>query len=153
MAPPKNIDRFEFFLEKATEIGIQEITPLICQRSERREVKTARLEKVLVAAMKQSLKTWLPKINDAIPFDKFISGCSSDGRLICSQQASGHLMDLARGKQDVLLLIGPEGDFTDQEMSLAEKSGFIKASLGRSRLRTETAGIVACSVVSLLHQE
>lgn len=148
MAPPKNIDRFEWFLEKVTEIGIDEITPVICNRSERREVKTERLTKVVVAAMKQSLKAYLPKLNSALPFEKFLSA-SGAHRFICIQDSTDSLAGIYQKSQDVLLLVGPEGDFTESEITKAVEAGFGKVNLGSSRLRTETAGVVACTIVSL----
>ncbi len=150
IAPTKNIDRFEWFLEKATEIGIDEITPLICQRSERREIKTERLNKVLLSAMKQSLKAYLPKLNAAVSFEKFISGSLSGKKFICSMNTEAHLKSVLEKNSRTIILIGPEGDFTEQEIASATKNEFNSVSLGESRLRTETAGVVACSVVSLL---
>jgi 16S rRNA (uracil1498-N3)-methyltransferase len=154
IAPTKNIDRFEWFLEKATEIGIDEITPLICQRSERREVKTERLNKVIVSAMKQSLKAYLPKLNNALLFSSFISGEASGDKFICTCEApaSAHLKNIYKAKASAFILIGPEGDFTAEEISDAGKNSFKEVSLGESRLRTETAGIVASHTVSLLNQ-
>jgi 16S rRNA (uracil1498-N3)-methyltransferase len=153
IAPTKNIDRFEWFLEKATEIEVDEITPLICQRSERREVKAERLNKVIVAAMKQSLKAYLPYLNHASPFEDFITLHHSAQKFICSCDAPGNslLKNKLQSGGEVLILIGPEGDFTPDEILKAEKYGFTQVSLGESRLRTETAGIVACHTVSLLN--
>ena len=154
IAPTKNTDRFEWFLEKATEIGIEEITPLICEHSERREVKPDRLNKVIVSAMKQSVKCFVPKLTEAQPFNAFVSQNYDCQKLICSVDALKTLLmkDLYVTKKDVLLLIGPEGDFSPNEIALAEKSNFKKVSLGDSRLRTETAGIVACHSIALLNQ-
>jgi 16S rRNA (uracil1498-N3)-methyltransferase len=153
IAPTKNIDRFEWFLEKATEIGIDEITPIICQRSERKEIKKERLNKVVVSAMKQSLKGYLPKLNDAIPFDSFIKHNNASQSFICSCEAPANslLKYLYHKEKDALVLIGPEGDFTPAEVTTALQNNFRLASLGQSRLRTETAGIVACNIVSLLN--
>jgi 16S rRNA (uracil1498-N3)-methyltransferase len=151
IAPTKNIDRFEWFLEKATEIGINEITPLICQRSERKNVKTERLNKVLLAAMKQSLRTWLPKMNEAISLENFFNVPVEGDKFICVQEGSRHLNKQVHPSSDVTLLIGPEGDFTDIEKRTAEKNNFLPASLGDGRLRTETAGVVGCTIVSLLN--
>ncbi len=152
IAPTKNIERFEWFLEKATEIGIDEITPVICQRSERKIVKSERLNKVLLSAMKQSLKTYLPKLNEPVSFEKFITGTSSPEKYICLMNATDHLKNKISTGSDTLLLIGPEGDFTEKEILLSAQNHFIPVNLGQSRLRTETAGIVTCSVVSLLNQ-
>lgn len=152
IAPTKNIDRYEWFLEKATEIGIDEITPVICQRSERRVLKTERLNKVLLSAMKQSLKTYLPKLNEPVALDKFISGNTTEHKYICLMNAENHLKNKLITSENSLVLIGPEGDFTETEIALTRQHNFIPVSLGKSRLRTETAGIVAASVVSLLNQ-
>jgi 16S rRNA (uracil1498-N3)-methyltransferase len=153
IAPTKNIDRLEWFLEKATEIGIDEITPIICQRSERKEVKTERLNKVIVSAMKQSLKAYLPKLNNVVPFPDFVKSNQSAQRFICTCEAPAnfHLKNVYQGEKTALILIGPEGDFTADEISLAVKNNFKEVSLGTSRLRTETAGIVACNILSLLN--
>lgn len=152
IAPTKNIDRLEWFLEKATEIGIDEITPVICQRSERRVLKTERLNKVLLSAMKQSLKTYLPKLNEPVALDKFISENTTEHKYICLMNAEDHLKNKLISSENSLVLIGPEGDFTETEIALARQHNFIPVSLGKSRLRTETAGIVAASIVSLLNQ-
>ncbi len=152
IAPTKNIDRLEWFLEKATEIGIDEITPVICQRSERRVLKTERLNKVLLSAMKQSLKTYLPKLNEPVALDKFIAGNTTEQKYICLMNAEGHLKNKLITSTNTLVLIGPEGDFTETEILLSHRNNFIPVSLGKSRLRTETAGIVAASIVSLLNQ-
>src|SRR4051812_10709348 len=151
IAPTKSIDRLEWFLEKATEIGIDEITPLICERSERKEVKPDRLNKVLVAAMKQSLKAWLPTLNPAIRYKHFIAQLQTSGRkpqtFICSCDAplTALLKNIYKPHSETLLLIGPEGDFSNEELEVANKSGFESVSLGESRLRTETAGVVVCT--------
>ena len=154
IAPTKNSDRFEWFLEKATEIGVDEITPLICEHSERRVIKDERLNKVLLAAMKQSGRCYLPKLNEAAPFSKFISQPFSNRKFICSTDTDKNrlLKNLYLTEKDALILIGPEGDFSKNELDLAVKNKFEMASLGESRLRTETAGIVACHTISLLNQ-
>jgi len=150
IAPTKNIDRFEWFLEKSTEIGIDEITPVICHRSERREVKPDRLKKVILSAMKQSLKTYLPVLHPAIPFEKFVAANYDGQKFVCSMEGELHLKNNLQ-KNSSIILIGPEGDFTGTELLLAKDHRYSCVSLGESRLRTETAGIVACTVVSLLH--
>jgi 16S rRNA (uracil1498-N3)-methyltransferase len=152
IAPTKNTDRFEWFLEKATEIGIDEVTPVFCQHSERKVLKTERLNKVLLSAMKQSLKTYLPRLNEPVALDKFLSTAGSPNKLICSLNASDHLKNNLVTGGSYLVLIGPEGDFSDHEISLSQKNNFKPVSLGPGRLRTETAGIVACSIVSLSGQ-
>lgn len=152
IAPTKQIDRIEWLVEKATEIGITEITPLLCHHSERREVKTERLLKVAVSAMKQSLKAWHPAINPMVRFDRFLDASRGDSGFIAHCQA-GEKKWLDRplfGKDPIVILIGPEGDFSEAEIQLARESGFREITLGNSRLRTETAGIVAVQTVAWL---
>lgn len=152
IAPTKNMDRMEWFLEKVTEIGVNEITPVICERSERRDLRTDRLERVVVAAMKQSLKSFLPVINDPLPFSKWISTVQSGFRGIahCMPGEKISLWDINR-IDEVCLAIGPEGDFTEAEVGLALKSGFTGLDLGTSRLRTETAGVVAVHGIQMMN--
>jgi 16S rRNA (uracil1498-N3)-methyltransferase len=154
IAPTKNIERFEWFLEKATEIGIDEITPLVCEHSERRIVKQQRLEKVLVAAMKQSLKCWLPTLNEPAEFSSFVANGFPGQKFIawCETGLESELHAVYRKGSDALILVGPEGDFSKTETDLAVKSGFTPVSLGESRLRTETAGIVACHTIEVLNK-
>jgi 16S rRNA (uracil1498-N3)-methyltransferase len=154
IAPTKNIDRFEWFLEKATEIGIDEITPLICEHSERESVKMPRLEKVLVAAMKQSLKAWLPKLNEPVKFRDLITQDFSGGKYMayCETGSESELHNCYLKGSPALVLVGPEGDFSKSEAELAGRAGFTPVSLGPSRLRTETAGIVVCETVGLLNR-
>ncbi len=153
IAPTKNIDRFEWFLEKTTEIGIDEVTPLLCEHSERRQIRPDRLEKILVAAMKQSLKARLPKLNVLTLFEEFISQNIAQQRFIAylDEGKNPHLKEICRAEQSVIILIGPEGDFSQQEIQTALDQGFAGVSLGESRLRTETAGIVACHIVNLIN--
>ncbi|MEI6682280.1 MAG: 16S rRNA (uracil(1498)-N(3))-methyltransferase [Bacteroidota bacterium] len=154
MAPTKNIERFEWFLEKATEIGIDEITPLICDHSERKIVKPERLEKVLVAAMKQSLKSWLPRLNEPVSYRDFIARDFTGQKLIawCETGLESELHELYRKGSAVLVLVGPEGDFSKAEVDLSIGAGYIPVSLGESRLRTETAGLVACNTIALMNR-
>ena len=153
IAPTKNISRLEWFLEKATEIGIGEITPLICQRSERRKLRLDRLEKVLITAMKQSLKSYLPKLNEPMPFQKILQHIPSTTLKFIAQGGENcALKDNYQSNKDVLILIGPEGDFTKEELNSAFQNGFQGVHLGKSRLRTETAGIVACHTINFLNQ-
>ena len=154
IAPTRNIERFEWFLEKATEIGIDEITPLICEHSERKTVKLQRLEKVIVSAMKQSLKFWLPRLNEPTTFRDFISGGFTGQKFIawCETGNESELHNIYQKGSDVLIMVGPEGDFSKTEMELAMKSGFVPVSLGESRLRTETAGIVACHTIEMINK-
>jgi 16S rRNA (uracil1498-N3)-methyltransferase len=151
IAPTKNIDRFEWFLEKATEIGISEITPLICSRSERTTIKPARLEKILVSAMKQSMNVWLPTLNEAEKYNGFLRK-SVDGQRFIASCISGKeemLWSYLQPSGNVTILIGPEGDFSPEELNEAVSSGFVPVSLGPSRYRTETAGVVACHTVRM----
>lgn len=151
IAPTKNIDRFEWFLEKATEIGIDEITPLLASHSERKTVNLERLEKILVSAMKQSLIAYLPKLNNLTTFKELIVNNKTKNKYIayCDEIQKTHLKDLVTKGKDTLILIGPEGDFSPDEIKLAVENGFEVVSLGTARLRTETAGIVACHIVNL----
>ncbi|QLG46662.1 16S rRNA (uracil(1498)-N(3))-methyltransferase [Costertonia aggregata] len=153
VAPTKNNDRFEWFLEKATEIGVNEITPIICERSERKVIKKERLEKVMQSAMKQSLRAYLPKLNDAIPMTDFLAK-EHNGLLFIAHCEEEEKMDLKRrvaADKDVTILIGPEGDFSVPEIKSAYENGFWPVSLGESRLRTETAALVACTTVNIIN--
>lgn len=154
VAPTKNIDRYEWFLEKATEIGLDEKTPLLCEHSERKVIKPERLEKILVSAMKQSVKAYLPKLNSMTSFDKFILQNRPGQKFIahCHVADLQHLKDKASKGSDVTILIGPEGDFSLTEVSSAKDAGFTEISLGKSRLRTETAGVAACHIVNLANE-
>jgi 16S rRNA (uracil1498-N3)-methyltransferase len=154
IAPTKNANRFEWFLEKATEIGIDEITPLLCERSERKTVKPDRLEKILVSAMKQSVKSWLPKLNPSISLNEFLQVNEGSQKFIahCNEGKKVHLKEEIKKGENVTLLIGPEGDFSPEEVEKARSAGFREISLGPSRLRTETAGIVACHIVNLVNE-
>jgi len=153
VAPTKNINRFEWFLEKATEIGIDKITPVICEHSERRIINPERLNKVIIAAMKQSFKAYLPVLNPAIFLKDFISEKNNSEKYIayCSDNYRDNLKDLYNKQKDAVILIGPEGDFSEQEVSLAINYGFKPISLGAERLRTETAALVACHTVNLIN--
>ena len=150
IAPTKANDRFEWFLEKATEIGIDEITPLLCDHSERRRIKAERYEKVLQAAMKQSLKYTLPILNPMVSFSDLMEMDVKSKKMIahCEDDTKEKLSKTVNG--DNLILIGPEGDFSIDEIKKAIKHQFIPISLSQARLRTETAGIVACHTVNLM---
>ena len=153
VAPTKNIERFEWFLEKATEIGIDEITPVICDHSERKVLKYHRLEKIIQSAMKQSLRPFLPKLNEAVKLKDFLEQDPGGLKFIAHCQ-EGEKVDLKRRvapDKDILVLIGPEGDFSEAEIDLAEEKGFWPVSLGDYRLRTETAAILACSTVRFIN--
>lgn len=154
MAPTKNMDRNEWFAEKATEIGFDELTFLNCRFSERKVIKTERIEKILVSAIKQSLKAQLPRLNEMIDFDTFISQEFSEQKFIahCYEGEKPLLKDSLRKGEDALILIGPEGDFSEEEVEKAVQKGFIPISLGKSRLRTETAALVACHTMNLINQ-
>ena len=154
IAPTKNMDRLEWFVEKATEIGIDEITPIICRFSERKMVKAERLEKIIVSAAKQSVKAYFPKLNPQCTFDELIKNHQATQKFIahCYDSEKIQLKTEIIPTKDVLVLIGPEGDFSKEEVDKAIKNGYIPVSLGESRLRTETAGVVACHTVSLMNQ-
>lgn len=154
IAPTKNNDRLEWFLEKATEIGISEITPLLCRFSERKVIKSERLERIVISAMKQSQKAYLPKLNELTPFADFVSNYTDENKVIahCYDQDKRTLKSEYAGG-DITILIGPEGDFSEEEVALAIQKGYVPVSLGESRLRTETAGVVACHTVNLYNQE
>lgn len=154
IAPTKNIDRFEWFLEKATEIGIHEVTPLLCSNSERKIVKDDRLEKIMVSAMKQSIKAYLPKLNPMTSFNNFIQESRNANKFIahCEDQEKAHLKNLVLPTQNTIVLIGPEGDFSTEEIRKAMQNGYQPVSLGESRLRTETAGVVAVHIVNLANE-
>ncbi len=151
IAPTKNIDRFEWFLEKCTEIGINEITPLLSEHSERKVIKPERLEKILISAMKQSLKAYLPKLNPITSFEEFILNSKFENKYIahCYEGEKIHLKNTIIKGNDILVLIGPEGDFSLEEIEMAKQNGFLEVSLGMARLRTETAGVVACHIANL----
>lgn len=156
IAPTKNIDRTEWFVEKATETGIDEISLLDCSNSERTIVKTERLQKVAISAIKQSLKAYLPMISEMTDFKKFITGATgfSGQKFIAhchSREMLPHLKTKYTPGQDAMILIGPEGDFTAEEVKLAKENGFLEISLGTSRLRTETAALYACTAINILN--
>ena len=152
ISPLKNDDRLEWFIEKAVEIGIDEITPLICSRTEKKRIRRERLEGLILSAMKQSLKSFLPRLNEPITFTEFVGKEFGGRKLIacCDQQLERQAITAVTGRgEDVTILIGPEGDFTDEEVRLALDAGFLPVHLGTSRLRTETAGVAACCCVYL----
>ena len=155
IAPTKNIERFEWFLEKATEIGIDEITPLLCERSERKVINNERLEKIIVTAMKQSIKAYLPKLNQMVSYKQFIQNNNDGDQFIahCNSRELNHLKNSIHPKQKTTILIGPEGDFSLNEVLLALQNSYAEIGLGSSRLRTETAGIVACHIANLINDK
>ena len=152
IAPTKQIERFEWFLEKAVEIGVDEITPLLCQRSERNIVQLDRLEKIMISAMKQSFRARLPKLNELTRFQKFAITASEAQKRIawCSAASLPHLKTMISPHQNTIIAIGPEGDFSPEEVELALQNGFNGVGLGKARLRTETAGVLAVSIFNLL---
>ena len=154
VAPTKSIDRFEWFLEKATEIGITEITPIICEQSERKRLKKERLERIILSAMKQSLKAHKPKLNDLVSFDDFLNANPSGRRYIahCADGPKHSLFKEAQPSDTLLVLIGPEGDFSVKEIERALNAGFIPVTLGNTRLRTETAALAACHTIALINE-
>jgi 16S rRNA (uracil1498-N3)-methyltransferase len=153
VAPTKSNERYEWFLEKATEIGVNEITPIICANSERKTLKMERLKKVLLSAMKQSNRSYLPKLNDLITFDEFLNKEHKGLRFIahCKDDEKMDLKRRVAADKDVIILIGPEGDFTKQEINRSYELGFLPVSLNEGRLRTETAAIIACATVAMIN--
>ncbi len=171
IAPTKNIERLEWMIEKCTEIGIDEITPLLCRFSERKQIREDRLEKIILSAAKQSLTPYLPKLNPLTTFDelmlnkgqrtkdeglitgKYIAHCYKEDK----RELKDEIQRLAEHRTQnaelsITILIGPEGDFSEEEIRLALDKGYIPVSLGNTRLRTETAGVVACHTAVLLNQ-
>lgn len=153
MGPTKNMDRTEWFAEKATEIGFDELTFLNCRWSERKIIKTERIDKILVSAMKQSHKAEKPILHEMIDFKKFINQDFKGQKFIahCHEEMLPELRNCILPNEDVTVLIGPEGDFSEEEVELAESKGFKSISLGKSRLRTETAALVAVHIMHLFN--
>lgn len=148
ISPTKSMDRFEWFLEKATEIGISEITPLICHRTERSRLNYERLDRILVSAMKQSLRAYKPALSEPVMFTRFLKGHHSGTLGIAHCQPGDRIFLEELGPSDrFTLLIGPEGDFTADEIEWAASVGYTPVQMGECRLRTETAGIYVCSVI------
>ncbi len=155
IAPTKNMDRLEWFIEKASEIGIDAISIVSCFHSERKIVKNERLEKIKIAACKQSLKSNFPVINELVKFNNFVSRDYSGYKKFIAyidDKVIKGMKNLYKKGEDVLIMIGPEGDFSKEEVELAIKNGFMPISLGKSRLRTETAGIAACHSIHLINE-
>lgn len=155
MAPTKNMDRVEWFAEKATEIGFNELSFLNCRFSERKVIKTERIEKIVVSAVKQSLKAYKPVVNEMMDFSRFMEKDFSGQKFIahCYEGEKPLLKDVLVPGQDALVLIGPEGDFSMEEVQKAKAAGFRAISLGKSRLRTETAALVAVHTMNLFNQK
>lgn len=154
IAPTKNMDRIEWLAEKATEIGLDALTFLNCRFSERKVIKTERVERIVVSAMKQSLKYRKPQVGEMIDFKKFIAEERTGDKFIahCYDSERVLLKDVIRQGEDVTVLVGPEGDFSPEEVEMAIKAGYKPVSLGSSRLRTETAGLVACHTFILKNE-
>lgn len=152
IAPTKNIDRIEWFAEKATEIGITEITFLSCKNSERTKINEERIQRILVAAMKQSKRTFLPKLNSLLSFSSFVTANQNGLIAYCGETEKATLKS-AYQRVNCPILIGPEGDFHSQEVKLALENGYKTITLGENRLRTETAAIVACIQASFILTE
>ncbi len=154
IAPTKNIERLEWFLEKATEIGIDEISLIICQRSERKEAKAERLNKIITSAIKQSIKAYHPILNEPVAFNKFIAEQLTGQKFIahCEPGEKFTLKNELKPLGKYVILIGPEGDFTPKEIDDALNNGFKAITLGESRLRTETAALEACFEVNFLNR-
>jgi len=154
VAPTKSIERFEWFLEKATEIGVDEITPIICEHSERKDIKLDRLNKIVIAAMKQSQQYFLPKLNESIKLGDFFKENLEGRKFIahCIDNEKDDLRSSLKHSEHSVILIGPEGDFTPDEITQAIAAEYTPITLGRTRLRTETAGVVACVEVSLINR-
>lgn len=154
IAPTKNINRIEWLLEKATEIGIDEITPVICEHSERKEVKVERLEKIIISAMKQSLKAYKPILNPAKKISELINNSTEDYKLVCYCQGEErkYIKDVCKPKSSYLILIGPEGDFSEKEIELCKSNNFSTITLGEQRLRTETAALYSISNIHYINQ-
>ncbi len=155
ISPLKNSDRLEWFVEKSIEFGIDEITLLICERTEKQHAKMERLEKIAIGAMKQSLTLALPRLNGPVTFKHLVTQSFSGGKFIAhvDHENYRHLQaSVSRGSANIVM-IGPEGDFSDAEVALALAHNFAKVSLGASRLRTETAGIAACHILNLANTQ
>lgn len=155
LAPTKNMDRVEWLAEKATEIGFDQLTFLCCRYSERKVIKTERIQKILISAVKQSLKATVPVLSEMTDFGTFVAQASESQRFIahCHEGEKPLLQDVARPGEEALILIGPEGDFSPEEVERALAAGFQPVSLGRSRLRTETAALVAVHTLNMLNQK
>lgn len=156
IAPTKNIDRIEWFIEKAVEIGIERISFFFGQHSERRVLKLERLEKIAVAAMKQSLQSYLPTIDEALPFNEFLKTVTEEQRFMAHlliNEPPQNLLKRATIAGRYAVLVGPEGDFSEKEIQQAVAAGFQLVTLGPNRLRTETAGLMACHTLNVLNVE
>jgi 16S rRNA (uracil1498-N3)-methyltransferase len=155
ISPLKNPERFEWFVEKSVEVGVDEITPLICHNSEKQGIKPERINNIIISAMKQSLKANRTILNPPVKFDDFIKTAGNGIRMIahCSDSTGRiKISDACSRDENAIILIGPEGDFTADEISRASENGFAGVHLGNSRLRTETAGVAACHSIYFINQ-
>jgi len=156
VAPTKMNDRYEWFLEKATEIGVTSITPIICDRSEKKFIKNDRFEKIIQSAAKQSLHSYFPILNEVVSLKDFIKSNEKRGTLLiahCEETDKKSLKTMVQKGAEITLLIGPEGDFSEGEIKLAIENGYVQVTLGETRLRTETAAIVGCHSVAFVNQD
>ena len=155
ISPPKSHDRLEWFIEKSVELGIQEISFILTENSERKNVKLNRILKRTISSMKQSLKALIPKINDIIPVKEFMENCINNEKFIAylGEEENRHLIKLAPAQSDYCILIGPEGDFSASEIKKSQKFGFQQVTLGDNRLRTETAAVAACHILNLVNEK
>jgi 16S rRNA (uracil1498-N3)-methyltransferase len=155
ISPLKNPERFEWFVEKSVEIGVDEITPLICKNTEKQSVKQERTENIIISAMKQSIKALKPVLNEPLSFEKFIGNSAGGTKMIAHCRNSMErtkISDICRRGDNAVIIIGPEGDFSEEEILNATKNGFLPVHLGSSRLRTETAGVAACHSIYFINQ-
>jgi 16S rRNA (uracil1498-N3)-methyltransferase len=155
ISPIKNQERFEWFIEKSVEIGVDEITPVICRNTEKPGIKRDRINNIIISAMKQSLKAYIPSLNEPVTFSEFINSDRPGTKMIasCNPDSERKKIDQVYEKNsDAVILIGPEGDFTGEELNLSFRSGYKPVHLGTSRLRTETAGIAACYSIYFINQ-
>ncbi len=148
LSPTKSIERYEWFLEKGTELGVQSFIPVMTQKSERRQINLKRLNKIILSAFKQSGRGWLPSLQALIPYEKFIQTCNSEYKLIAHASGTGFREFAFKPDTQMTICIGPEGDFTDHELDFALQHDFQKISLGDYRLRTETAGVVVAALLA-----
>ena len=155
IAPTKNMNRTEWAIEKMIELGVDRITPLLCDHSERKTIKPARIHRIITSAVKQSLKAWYPQLEEMTQFKKFVEGEFQGGKYIAyrDEQYNKMLGEFYSPSADAVVLIGPEGDFSRDEVALAIEKGFKPVNLGKSRLRTETAAVVACHGLHMLNEQ
>jgi 16S rRNA (uracil1498-N3)-methyltransferase len=147
IAPPKNIDRFEWFVEKAVEIGIDKITPVICRYSERKKIKTERTEKIIISAMKQSLKFYKPQLEPIVKFEDFVAQANADNKFIALCNSEKSFKNIRKYQKNIIL-IGPEGGFSSKEINFAKENNYTAVKLSNSRLRTETAAVVSAASIA-----